>query len=112
MSQLLLKEFVNGSEIKAPLGSVNGHRVGRKARDTRGRFQRTEKLRADSGEMGSVHRRKRTNANKRRPRNGKAWRFPARGWLTGETRDRFLIAVILGVPAAQMCAAFMRGLMG
>lgn len=111
MSQILLREFEHGSETKAN-GAINGHRVGGKARDARGRFQRTETVRADARKVGSRDRCKRAHANKRRSGHGKTWRFPARGWFTGETRDRFLIVLLLGVPAFDMGAAFMRGLLG
>jgi hypothetical protein len=111
MSQILLREFENGSEVKAN-GAINGHRVGRKARDTRGRFQKIGSAHSNARPLANRPRRKRGDAANRRPAARKVWRLPARDWFSSETRDRLLVTLLLGAPAVNMGVAFMRGLLG
>lgn len=112
MSQILLKEFEkHGSETKTN-GAVNGHRVGRKARDARGRFSRTESVRTDAGKVARRDRGKRPHANRGRANQQKVWRFPARTWLPRASRDGLLVGAFLGAGVFEMCRAFVQGLIG
>ena len=112
MSQILLREFEHGSKIKGANGAINGHSVGGKARKPRGGVSRAKSVCADARKVDRRNSRKRPNANNGRSAARKTWRFPTRGWLTGEARDRLLIVAIFAVPAIEGGVAFMRGLIG